>query len=132
MDHLQEFERLLTPRPESKTIGRFPFQAIDNVLDHVQPGKQRVLLEHHQSIVSRPAHGVALEQDISCRRRFKARNQIEQRGFAAARRPEQDHVLAFADFEVHRLQRRHLLRGAVERLGDIRQPQFDRRRNARI
>ena len=67
-----------------------------------QMRKQRVALEHH---VDRPPvrrHGgdvVAVEQDAARRRRLEAGEHAQQRGLAAARRPEQREEFAVRDVE---------------------------------
>ena len=52
MDHLEEPAGVGAAR--SRFESELSLQAEHDVLDHIQPGKQAVLLEHHEPIVLRP------------------------------------------------------------------------------
>jgi hypothetical protein len=52
-----------------------------------------------------PGHFAFIQINIAAGDRLQARNHAQSRGFAAARRAEQDHKLAIVDGQVHRLDR---------------------------
>src|SRR5207244_5267684 len=65
--------------------------------------EERVVLEHHADIPlerRQARHGLALEVDLTRRRREKTRDQAERGRLAAAGGTEQRHELAFADLEI--------------------------------
>src|SRR6266702_3529761 len=60
-----------------------------HVLDGRAPGEERVLLEDHPAIGARVGDLAAVHEDMTGGGLDEARDHVEQRGLAAARRPEQ-------------------------------------------
>ena len=92
-------------------------QAIADVGRHVHVREQRVVLEHDADFapIRRDIrHSLAVDGDLAAVRHQEAGDEVEQRGLAAARRPEQRHELAAAD------QQRQVVEcgGLTEALGD--------------
>src|SRR5204862_7262673 len=68
--------------------------------DDVEPGHQRMLLEHDAAIGARAGDGPAIELDLTFGGGEKAGDAIEQPRFAAARRADGDHELAIPHGQV--------------------------------
>src|SRR5439155_26547464 len=77
-------------------------QAEGDVLLGGQPRKERGVrvLEEHDAIPARARDGCAVEPQVTVRRRLEAGQDVQQRGLAAATRPEEAEQLALADVEV--------------------------------
>ncbi|GCC48793.1 hypothetical protein chiPu_0033139, partial [Chiloscyllium punctatum] len=93
--------------------------------------KQRVVLEHHVdgALVRQHLGDVAAaEQDAALIRRLEAGEHAQQRGLAAAARPEQREELAGADVERELVDRAEI----PERLGDALDPQQRHVRDGRF
>ena len=69
--------------PGARHAGQF--QAKTDVAQHVLPGQQGVVLEHHAAVGARALHRDAIEGDASAAGRDETRDQVEQRGLATAR-----------------------------------------------
>ena len=67
-----------------------------DVAGDVEPGHQRVLLEHDAAVGAGAGHRALVEQDRALRRRQESRNAIEKRCLAAARRADRDDEIARA------------------------------------
>src|ERR1700687_5607995 len=88
MDHLEEKTRVC---PACSRFEPEPaFQAVHDVLDYIQPGKEAVLLEHHESVVMRPFHRFSVQCDFPLGDLFKSGNDVEQRRFPTAGRPKKN------------------------------------------
>ena len=61
-------------------------QAEGHALGHRQPGKQRVLLEHHAAMRIHVAHLAAIDHDAAGAGRLETGDQVQQRG-RSPRRP---------------------------------------------
>ena len=83
-------------------------QAEGDVVAHGEPGKRRILLEHHADAVRHLAGDrLVLERDGALGRRAQARDQVQQRGLAAAGRADHREELAARKIEVERPERMH-------------------------
>jgi hypothetical protein len=71
-------------------------QAQRDVGEHVQPGHQGVLLEHHATVGARTGDRAAVEQDLAARGRQEPGQAVQQRGLAAARCAQGDDEVAVA------------------------------------
>ena len=115
------------------SLARSPRHALEHhaeidVLEHRVPGKQRVLLEHEGDVVRhRPAHGLAGDVHCAGGRRHQAADDVEQRGLAAAARPDQAEQLAARDVERGVAEREDRAGGALlaELVGDVLDPDRD-------
>ena len=99
-------------------------QAIADIGRHVHVREQRVVLEHDPDfapVAGKVGDAPAIDRDLAAVRHQEAGNQVEQRGLAAARRPEQRHQLAAAD------QQRQLVErgGLAEAFRDAVEPDRD-------
>src|SRR6185503_19970988 len=90
---------------------------------HALPGKQREVLKHDAAIGAGLGHRPAVDPDGTALDRQEAADQIEQGGFAAARRAEQRQELALADLDRHVVERQH--RRAARRLVEMPYPLDD-------
>ena len=94
-------------------------QSKANVFLHGQPGKQRVLLEHHAPLAPHALHGLAVTQHSAAGGLQQASNDVQQRGFAATRGADDGNKLVLMDIQIHAVQRHHLTLAAIERHFDI-------------
>src|SRR5206468_1339274 len=76
-----------------------------DVLQHREPRKQPVFLEQHEPIMMWAFDRLAVQSDAALGNFFETGDHIEQRGLAAAGRPEEDDEFAFAHIGADRLQR---------------------------
>ena len=93
------------------------FQPERDVVPHVEMRKQRVVLEHHVDGPLMRQHRrdvAAVEQDAALVRRLETGEHPQQRGLAAAARPQQREELAGPDVERQPVHRAEI----AERLGD--------------
>src|SRR5258706_46873 len=84
------------------------FQAEGDVVLHVEPREERMLLEHHHRLRVGPGAPFAVDQALAGRDRLEARAQLEQRALAAAARAEDRDELAGGDLEADVLDSFHL------------------------
>ena len=87
------------------------FQGKPNVVGHAHGGVERVALKHHGDVALRRwrVHHIALtHQDAAFGGLLQASNDVEQSGFAATRRPDQDQELTVRDVNVDALEHLHL------------------------
>ena len=92
-----------------------------DVVGHAQGRVQRVALEHHGdvAIARRHAHHVlAADADLALGGFVQPRNDVEQRGLAAARGADQDQELAGRDVDVHLAQHFHAFVALAKALVD--------------
>jgi hypothetical protein len=75
-----------------------------DVLEAGQPGQQRVVLEHHRPLRAGPGDLAAVAQHHPRGGQGEAGDEVEQRGFAAARVADQRHDLSGADLQIDVLQ----------------------------
>src|SRR5262249_56725061 len=75
-------------------------QAVFHVLLDVQPGKQRIVLEHDAAVRPRALDGNAVEHDLAAVWLFKTGQNVQQRRLTAAAGAEQCQEFAYLD--VHR------------------------------
>ena len=80
---------------------RLVTQPQSHIVVHRSPRKDAVLLEHEHAARIRPAHRLAIDLDDTAVGSFKAAEDVQQRGLATARRPEQAHELARAHIQVN-------------------------------
>jgi hypothetical protein len=112
-------ERVLDPRSDLRARRAGDPEPIRHVLGHAHVREHRVRLEHH---VDRPAvrrhlrHVLAIDHDAARARPLEPGEHAEQRGLAAARRPEQREELVRPDLEAHVVDRDH----AAKALGHAR------------
>src|SRR5262245_44351521 len=90
-----------------------------DVVSRGEPRIERGLLEDQRAIEVRPGDRSAMVEHCAGRRRFEARQELEQRALAAAARPDDDDELARVHLEVDRCERGHLPVGAL--VPDLRQ-----------
>src|SRR6185436_20658162 len=87
--------------PRAPLLGaRAAADAVHDVVEDRQPGKERVFLEDDSAIRSRRADGLAVDQHRAAARRHEAAEDVEKRALPAARGAEQAHELARAHGEV--------------------------------
>ncbi len=120
---------MLEPHQLEMIIGRLPAllggeirraaQAEHHVAEHVEPGKQRRLLEHHQAMPARPLHQPAIGAHFSAIGRREPGDDIEQSGLAAAAGPNQTDELAGPHIEADVVERVHRGAWRAEPLGDM-------------
>ncbi len=91
-------------------------RAESDVVAHRQPGKQRRLLEHHGAVGPRRPGRRTLDGHAPAGRLLEAGDDVEQGGFAAARRPEQRNEFTVADREIDAGQRRHRIAAGIDLL----------------
>ena len=82
-------------------------QPVFDVRLHVEPGKDRIVLEYGAG--DRPAIAAGLDFDATCGRVFKPGDDAQQRGFPATAGADQGEELAVADIEVDIVERQELL-----------------------
>src|SRR5262249_34841759 len=75
-----------------------------DVVPHREPREDAVLLEDEDAARIRPVDGLPLDRDLAPGVRDEARDDIQQRGLAAARPPDHADELAFLDVEVDALE----------------------------
>jgi beta-glucosidase-like glycosyl hydrolase len=130
-----KLKQLLGPLAAVRLVGAADLEPIGDVFADRQVREQRQRLEHHAELALVRRHVgevLAIEQYASRRRRFEAGDQPQQRGLAAARRPEQADELAVRRREVDVVDGLH----GAERLGDsepdmLAQPVKDQPAHAR-
>ncbi len=93
---------------------------VHDVAEHGLPGKQRELLEHRPAVGPGPRHRLAVDCDGALRRLHEAADDIEQRGLAAARRPQDRDELPIR--HVERDIRQRQMAGPARRLERLAQP----------
>ncbi len=76
-----------------------------DVLPHRQPGEQRVALEHHAAIRTRPLNLLATDVDFAFRGLIQSGGEVQQTRLAAPRRPDQYGKLLIWHFKRHLIQR---------------------------
>ena len=94
------------------------FQSEGNVLPHGHGRVQSIGLEHHRNIAilrAQIVHHATADPDFARRGGIESRDHIEQSGFSAARRSNQDQELAGLDLDVDPLEHLHRAVG----LGDV-------------
>ena len=92
-------------------------QAKRHVVDGAQPVEKRVIaLKHHRAIDSRPPDRPAGEGEHAADRLQEARHQVEDRGLAAAARPEQTEKLSFREAHGKTLQHRYRFHAPASRV----------------
>ena len=74
--------------------------AVDDVAQHRAPGQQARLLEDEGPIRARSGDRPSVEDQRPAGQRKETVDRVQERGLAAARRTDDAHELAFADFEV--------------------------------
>ena len=89
-------------------------QAVFHVLLDVEPGKQRIVLEHDAAVRPRALDGNAVEQDLTAIGPFKTGQNIQQGRLAAAARAEQCQKFAWLDVKRKSVEREDL--GAIGRV----------------
>jgi hypothetical protein len=72
-----------------------------DVVEHVEPGHQRVLLEDDAAVAAGAGHGPPVQQHAPGRRPDEAGHDVEQRGLAASRGAERHDELARPDRQRH-------------------------------
>jgi len=71
-----------------------------HVLVAGQPGQQRVVLEHHAALGAGAGDFLVVADQAALGGQQQAGDQVEQRGLAAARVPDQGNELALVDLQV--------------------------------
>ena len=84
-------------------------QAVADVLAHRVPGEERVFLEHDGALPAGRRDQLAADPQFAARRLLEAREQVEQRGLAAAARPDDGEELVVLDLEIDVVQREQRL-----------------------
>src|SRR5689334_3101396 len=75
-------------------------EAVDDVLHDGPPGKQRVVLEHERAVGTRTIDQAAVDADLAPADLDEPVDRVEERGLAAARRPDDRDQLSLRDREV--------------------------------
>src|SRR5215813_15215270 len=88
------------------------FRTKDNIFQNRAPGKQSEFLKHHPGLFLTVC-GLA---DVNCAapRLFQSRNDLEESGFAAARRTHENQEFALLDIHTDAAERDHLFFGALD------------------
>ena len=81
------------------------FQREGDVVQHVPPGQEPKMLEHHAAIALRLYYRHPVDRDRATGRLQQSGDHAKQRGFAAAGGPEQRDAFAARDGKAHILQR---------------------------
>ena len=106
-----QLEQLLGALARLRLVDAADPEAVGDVLADGQMREQRQRLEHHAEVAlvrGRIGEVLAVEPDAAGGRRLEARRSAQQRGLAAARRPEQADELAVRELEIDIDQRREL------------------------
>src|SRR5207248_2594597 len=106
---------------------RLQFQTKEHVIEHVEPGKQRRLLEHHQPLSARPGHRFTIRENGSVVRFFQAGDNVQEGRFSAATHPDQTDKLTFRYAQAHAIEREHVTGGATKTFRDALNQEFARR-----
>ena len=88
--------------------------AVFHILLDVEPGKQRIILEHDAAVGPRALDGNAVEQNLATIGPFKPGEDVQQRRLAATARPEQCQKFACLDVQRKPVERDDL--GAIGRV----------------
>src|SRR5580700_10047283 len=124
LDEADGFEGLFRPRLMLEFWHALEQHAEADVFQDGVPGKQRVLLEHEGDVLRhRPAHRLAGDFDSAAGWRHQAADDVEQRGLAAAARPDQAEQFAAGDVERRVGKRADMLR--LARLAELVRDVFD-------
>src|SRR5713101_2383698 len=107
MHHLQEVSGALVTEFALKAEFPLPLQTIKHVIHDVEPRKERVLLEHHQPVGSGLQNRLTFQENFAGGGRLESGDQIQQGGFAAAGRAEENHKLTLNHLEIDRLKGLH-------------------------
>ena len=86
--------------PPLRLVGAAHPQAERDVVGDVEPGHQRVLLEHDAALGARARDRLAVEDDLARRVLHEAGDAGQERGLAAARRAERDDEVAGIERQV--------------------------------
>ena len=92
-----------------------------DVVGHAHGGVERVALEHHGNVAVTRGHAhhvLAADAHFALGGRIQPGNDVEQRGLAAARGPDQDEELARCHVDVHLVQHLHAFVALAEALVD--------------
>ncbi|WP_223252077.1 hypothetical protein [Paracoccus mutanolyticus] len=77
--------------PVSDGIGRWPalqLQAEFDIVDHVQPGQQRVFLKHDRRSAPGPSPSLAVQRDLPLKGAMKPCHQVSAASTCPCRRPQ--------------------------------------------
>src|ERR1700693_5025932 len=81
------------------------FAADDGVGEHRAPRQETVVLEHKAAVAAGLAHGAAVEQHLARGRALETGDDAQERGLAAAARPDHGNEFAALDRETDAAQR---------------------------
>ncbi len=85
-----------------------------HVVQHREPGEQRVALEHHAAVGARAADALAVEQHLAGGLMVQPRHDAQQRALAAAAGAEDGDEVVLGDVEVGGLQRQRGVEAALD------------------
>ncbi len=108
-DQLHELQRFARALHRFRLRDTAHLQAEADVVEHRHMRKQRVVLKHHAEATlfgRQHIDAFVVEPDAAARQRLQARDAVERRRLATARRPEQCDEFAAADTQIETLQRR--------------------------
>src|SRR6266542_4611157 len=100
------------------------FRTKDDIFQNRTPGKESKFLKHHPGLLL-PVYGFTYV-DRAARRFLQSGNDLEESGFATARRSNENQELALLDLQTDAAERHHLFFGALDvpDLGDIFKAQY--------
>ena len=89
-------------------------------IEELENESDLVAAQARQFVIGEPAQAASVDFDLARRRGVQPADQIQQRRFARARRPDDGHHLAARDGQIHVLQRRDRA-FAFKNLADVRE-----------
>src|SRR6185312_92039 len=104
---MHEIDQLLRPSLALGLGHALLLEAVEHVLLHGLPRKERVILEDNAAIGSGLRHPLAADRDTAALDRQEPAEKIEKRALAAARGPEQRDEFALFHFQRDAVERKH-------------------------
>ena len=110
--------------PDAVGLGALDLEGEVDVGVEVAPGQQVGVLEDHADLGIRAGHRLAVEQHFAGGKSVQSRHRPQQRGLAAAGRPDDRDDLAFHDVERTAVDGQQVARTGVVHLGGAFDPQL--------
>src|SRR5262249_37659855 len=114
-----------TPRPSQALLfaDAGDFEREGNVLERCSPWESGLFLKHHADGTALGSRCAAFEYDLALEAIDEAADDVEQRGLATARRPDERDEFALSNIERDVLERDELAFGSVVAFADANEPQ---------